>query len=186
MRTLVLYYSRTGHTRDVARDVAAALGADLEAIVDPTRRSGLLGWLRCGYEAGRRRAAPIWPLVHEIDDYDLVVVGTPIWNGTVSSPARAALARLRGRLPAVAFFSTMSGDDAGRLFRDMESACGAAPTATLAVSERSLARPGAAASIVDFAARARAGLASRSTSREPPRVDARVPRGSAPLAPGSV
>ena len=47
---LVVYFSRTGHTRVLAEGIARALGADLEEIRDRTDRTGLLGWLRSGAE----------------------------------------------------------------------------------------------------------------------------------------
>jgi hypothetical protein len=40
---LVVYFSRTGYTRRMAEEIARTIGADLEEIRDPTKRSGLLG-----------------------------------------------------------------------------------------------------------------------------------------------
>ena len=58
-RTLVVYYSRTGNTERVAKDVAARLGADLERIVDKASRLGFTGYLRAVYDSARKVAADI-------------------------------------------------------------------------------------------------------------------------------
>ena len=48
-RTLVVYYTRTGTTQQLARWIAAAVDADLERIVDRSRRGGVLGYLRSSW-----------------------------------------------------------------------------------------------------------------------------------------
>ena len=64
MRTLVVYYSLSGMTRELAKAIAKELGADIEEIVDPTPRSGVLGYVRCGYESSFEREAAI-PLARD-------------------------------------------------------------------------------------------------------------------------
>jgi len=132
---LVAYYSRTGNTKAIAEKIAAALGADLEPIIDHTRRSGPLGYLRSAFEALFHRPADIGPAVHQPAAYDLVIVGTPIWNASVASPVRSYLRRHHPAMPAVAFFCTCGGMGIARTFAQMAKVCGKQPAATLAVRE---------------------------------------------------
>lgn len=138
MKALVVYFSRSGHTETVARLVADALHADVEPIADHTSRRGILGYLRSGFEAATRRMPDIAPPSHDLAQYDLVVVGTPIWNASVSSPVRAFLSRNRKDLKRVAFFCTMGGRGAERAFREMERASGRRPADVLVLKERDL------------------------------------------------
>ncbi len=80
----------------------------------------------------------IAPPAHDLAQYDLVVVGTPIWNASVSSPVRAFLSRNRKDLKRVAFFCTMGGRGAERAFREMERASGRRPADVLVLKERDL------------------------------------------------
>jgi len=134
-RILVVYYTRTGTTQQLARWIAAALDGDLERIVDRTKRTGVLGYLRSGYEAGLQRMAPIDPPVRDPTQYDLVVVGTPIWNASVSSPVRSYLEAHRNELRKVAFFATCGGRGDRRTFAQMSELSGAAPITTLTVRQ---------------------------------------------------
>ncbi|MFW6061426.1 MAG: flavodoxin family protein [Planctomycetota bacterium] len=92
-RILVVFYSRTGTTRQVARETGELLGevADLEEIVDHVPRAGLAGYLRSGWEAVRKATPPIDPPSHAPDRYDLVLLATPVWAAHVSSPVRTWL-----------------------------------------------------------------------------------------------
>lgn len=139
MKTLVIYYSRSGHTEKLARSIADALDADLEPIVDKTSRRGLLGYLRSGYEAVSKKLAPIDAPKHDLASYDLVVVGTPIWGAMPSSPVRAFLAQQRKDLKAVAFFCTCGGRGAEKVFAEMSSLTGKSPADVLVLREAELA-----------------------------------------------
>jgi menaquinone-dependent protoporphyrinogen IX oxidase len=139
-RILVAYYSRSGRTKRLARAVAAALAADVEEIRDPTDRAGVLGFLRSGVEAYARVLAGVEHPRRDPGDYDVVVVGTPVWAMSVSSPVRTYLWHERERLPQVAFLATLAGRGDERAFEQMRELAGRAPVATLAVREPALAR----------------------------------------------
>lgn len=140
MNALVIYYSRSGNTRKAGEAVAQALAADTEELLETKDRSGLSGYLRAGGDAMLKREAAIKQLGKSVDAYDLVVVGTPIWAFTVAPPVRALLSRQGSRMARVAFFCTMGGSGAKRAFREMADLCGKQPVATLALTEKELAR----------------------------------------------
>ncbi|HYL57151.1 MAG TPA: flavodoxin [Gemmatimonadales bacterium] len=138
---LVVFYSRTGFTRLVAQDLARALNADLEELIDLTNRQGILGYLRSGFDAALHRLTQLQPLSTKPEAYDLVVVGTPIWNAAISSPVRTFLMDHKAGLKKVAFFCTYGGSGNERVFRQMEQVCGKAPLATMAVRDREMGSP---------------------------------------------
>ena len=55
MRTLVVYYSRTGHTRTVATALAKALSADLEELHCSRYSPGLWGFVRAAADNWKAR-----------------------------------------------------------------------------------------------------------------------------------
>lgn len=134
-RILLAYYTRTGTTQQLARWIAAAVDADLERIVDRSKRTGLLGYLRSGWEARTQRIVPIEPPIRDPTQYDLVVIGTPIWAESVASPVRSYLEAHRNELRTVAFFCTCGGRGDRRVFAQMAELCGVKPVATLTVRE---------------------------------------------------
>jgi NADPH-dependent FMN reductase len=137
--TLVVFHSRTGHTRRVAKALAERLNADLDEIVVHQRRDGPIGYVRCALEGLSGCAASVRATKHDPSRYGLVVIGTPIWFWSLSSPVRAwAQSRHLGNAK-LAFFCTMGGSGAEHAFEQLESVCGRAPQATLALSEAQLA-----------------------------------------------
>jgi NAD(P)H-dependent FMN reductase len=149
---LVVCFSRTGRTRAVAELLARELDAAIETLDDPTPRAGRLGYLRCSRDALLRRAPRIAPLAHDLAKFDLVLIGTPVWNASPSAPMRAFLLRERARLPDVAFFLSHGGFGAPRVFAAMRALAGRAPRATLAIRARHFARDEVEARVRGFAA----------------------------------
>jgi len=137
-RTLVVYFSRTGRTRRIALEIAAALGADVERIEEPQDRSGFFGYWRSGREAYRKLSPVIEPAVRDPSGYALVIVGTPIWAGHVSSPVRTYVGAHAGRFRNVALFCTHGGSSAGKVFGEIAELAGSEPVATLALKEREI------------------------------------------------
>jgi flavodoxin len=81
LKSLVVYYTRSGNTRFVAQTIAAEIGADIEEVVDLKKRSGVLGWLSSGKDARQGKETNISPTTKLPVDYELIIVGTPVWAG---------------------------------------------------------------------------------------------------------
>ena len=109
---LCIYYSRTGKTRQAMEEVAQALGAELVEITDGQDRSGFKGFMRSGMEAMRISTRPLQPFTTErpLEEYRLVVIGTPVWAGRCSSVVRALLKRRGLEMRRVAYLLTRDSD----------------------------------------------------------------------------
>ena len=137
-RVLLAYYSMSGHTRDLARELRTALGAEVEEIREPRLRRGAGGIWRATVDAVLRREPPIVAPALDPSGYDLVAIGGPVWVGRMASPLRSYAHRLAGRAPRLAFFCTQGGRGAEQAFADLGRLCGRAPDATLVVDARHL------------------------------------------------
>lgn len=160
-RTLVVYYSRTGTTKLAAAAIAKTLGADLEAIVDLTPRLGLVGYLRCGYEAARRKRTRIERGARDPRDYDLVIIGSPVWGASLSSPVRAYLDEHRDRFNDVAFFCTCGGRGGERVLEQMTEVTRKSPIAGLVLREMEVRQDRAGDKIARFSRALRTVPAAR-------------------------
>lgn len=81
MKSLIVYYTRSGNTRFVAETIAAEIGADVDEVIDLKKRSGIRGWLSGGFDARRGRETEIAPIKKVPAEYDLLIFGSPIWAG---------------------------------------------------------------------------------------------------------
>ena len=93
-KTLVVYYSASGNTERVAKDIAEAAGADLFEVV-PTEvyTSEDLNWTNSDSRVSREhddeslRDVPLTTTeVPDWDSYDTVFIGYPIWWGIAAWP----------------------------------------------------------------------------------------------------
>lgn len=111
-RALIAYYSYTGRTGQLARALASSLDAadhDLEEIVEVRLRRGWSGGLRAAAGAMLRRATPIALPLHPPDEYEVVLIGTPIWMGRVATPMRTYLQSQSFGDARLGVFSTSGG-----------------------------------------------------------------------------
>lgn len=153
MKTLVVCYSRTGHTARLADEIAARCAADVDRIRDQgIDRSGVCGYLRSGWQAATGATPAIQRAARSPARYDLVVIGTPVWNWSLSAPVRSYALRHAGQFRRVAFFCTEGGSGDGRAFAELQRLCGRAPCATLVVRERELDPPRHAQALDRFVA----------------------------------
>jgi len=106
MKTLVVYYSRTGNNRFVAQRLADALTCEVEEI-----RPAFGGFffllagsaLKIG--VGNRR------LRNDPAAFDRVILCGPIWMGTVVQPLRAFLSKYRKTIKSLTFVTACGSDE---------------------------------------------------------------------------
>jgi flavodoxin len=109
MKTLVVYYSQTGKTRFVAEKVASELKAEIEEVVDLKSRSGRFGFLKAGYDATRGNDTEIEKTKKSPSDFELILIGTPVWNSRPASAISTYLKRNNFAGKKVAVFCTNEG-----------------------------------------------------------------------------
>lgn len=133
MKTLVVYYSRTGNTRKIAEELGNALECDVEEIIDTKNRSGVLGFIRAGRDAQQRKLTVLQDIKNDPGVYDLLIIGTPTWGGNMSTPIRTYMQENRAKFNSVAFFNTANGVQFDPVFMEMTDLSGLSPIATLGV-----------------------------------------------------
>jgi len=119
MTTLVTFYSRDGHTKRTAEIIAKALNADIDEIKDEKSRKGIIGFLGAGYDATRGKTTEI-NFSKNPADYDIVIIGSPVWNGRVTPAIRTYLLKNRNNIRKAAFFVTCAGREGKSLMQMRE------------------------------------------------------------------
>lgn len=125
MNTLIAYFSYTGHTRGIARQIQELTGGALFEIrpaapyaqdYDTTERQGRKE-TRDGYRPPLAQQAP------ELSDYDVVLLGSPNWFNTVAPPVATFLAENNFVEKAIALFCTNGGGGLGHIPADVKALC---------------------------------------------------------------
>lgn len=138
MKSLVVYYSRTGCTRMAAGRIAKALNSDLVELKEQTERRGFWGFIKSGRDALRKKPSELLPIERDPADYDLVIAGSPVWAGTLCPAVRTFLGRSAASIRSAAFFCTHGGGGPGRSYTDTGKCLGAPLAATLALRDRAV------------------------------------------------
>jgi hypothetical protein len=138
MRSLVVYYSFTGNTRVVAERAARALDSDIAEVRAPRYESGGLRFLRAAFDSWRGRLPAIEVSGGRPEEYDFVLLMSPVWAGHAATPMRAYLAQNRGKLKRAALLLTCAGSCPPRAFQEMASLAGLEPEATCTLLDREI------------------------------------------------
>ncbi len=127
----------------MAESISRELSADVEEILERKPRPPLLdeeGKPTGGSSMPRAAGPAMLGLGSAIrqssanpSDYDLVLIGTPVWVNSLVPAVRSYIKRHRKQLKTVAFFCTAGDAEKVRVFSQMEKLIKCEPVATLAV-----------------------------------------------------
>ncbi len=123
-KVLVVYYSRTGTTEKIGGLIASAVKADVEKLVDKKDRSGVWGYLVGGKDAGFDNETELGELKYDPGEYDLVIIGTPIWAWNMSPAVRTYITKNKDKIKNVVFFTTSGGTSYEKVVPLMEKHLG--------------------------------------------------------------
>ena len=133
MKALIVFYSRTGTTKKLAREIENLLECDIEEIIDTKKRTGFLGYLLAGRDALQGRLTEIQELEKNPVYYELVIIGTPVWVNTMSSATRTFITQEKEHFRRVAFFASSGSGKSEQVFGHLEDICGKKPVAVLSL-----------------------------------------------------
>ena len=85
-KTLVLYYSLEGTTEGLAKNIAEQYQLDFEKIqpYKEIKYKGFLKYVFGGFQVIFKRYPKLKPLKSDLDDYDTIIIGSPIWAGELT------------------------------------------------------------------------------------------------------
>jgi flavodoxin len=152
MKILVVYYSRSGTTKKLAQKLSVELNADIEEIIDKKNRSGLIGWIFGGRDGMKRIPTDIDPIKNNPENYDVVLIGGPLWGFKGIAPAsRTYLLQNKDKIKQVAFFMTRAGKvSSDPALKDLEEVYGKPALRTLDIMQKELESPQTAEQIASF------------------------------------
>lgn len=122
-KVLVVYYSLTGNTKMIAEAIAESIDSDileLKPIKELNAESGMK-YFWGGFQATMKKK----PKLEEFDinplDYELIILGTPVWAWTISPPIRSFLSKFRLSGKMVALWTCSGGDGVKAMKRFKET-----------------------------------------------------------------
>ncbi|MCC7571827.1 MAG: hypothetical protein KO464_00365 [Candidatus Methanofastidiosum sp.] len=138
MKTLVVYYSRSGNTKKLAEEISDKMVCDLEEIIDIKNRKGIIGWLKSVRDAHSKKLTTIGETKKDPSRYDVVAIGTPVWAALMAPAVRTYINENKGKFKKVAFFCTCGSSGDVKTFGDMEDYIGITPLSKFTITGKDL------------------------------------------------
>lgn len=135
MKAVIIYYSLSGNTKKLADFLAAKLTADKTNIEEQNKNTNFFTMLRLIYHVLLNKPSQIRSLRVKPSQYDLVILGSPVWMMRLSSPMRALISQEKRNLKKVAFFCTEGSSGGKAVFEIMSKLCEKQPIATLEMTQ---------------------------------------------------
>ena len=119
MKTLVAYFSAQGHTKKVAEDLAAKLGADIfEIVPEVPYTEADIKWTnpvsRCNKEKMGKKDVPVSTSVENFGEYGKIYLGFPIWYWGAPNVVSTFCKGYDWTGKDVYVFATSGGSDIGK------------------------------------------------------------------------
>jgi len=126
MRTAIIYYSMSGNTKYVADKIAGELKASGEVDIiriEPTKaypNKGAKKFLWGGKSAVMGETPALQPYEFDVEKYDRIIFGTPVWASTFAPPLRTFINENQNvKEKKIAAFVCFSGGGADKTLRKL-------------------------------------------------------------------
>ena len=122
MKTLVVYYSFEGNSALVARRLAKQLEADLLQLrCGNEPGSGVMKYIIGGMEALRGERANLYKIDKDPSAYDFIVIGGPVWAGTMPPALREFVTQHPFENKRTAIFASSASGNASKMLRRLRA-----------------------------------------------------------------
>lgn len=121
MKAIVIYYSLEGHTQIVAKEIARELNCDIFKLKPqkPYPNKGFKKYFFGGFAAMTRKTPKLESLP-EIENYDTIILGTPIWAGKPTPPIRSLITGINIADKKIALFASSGSGNAVDAFAELK------------------------------------------------------------------
>ena len=124
MKSMILYYSKSGKTETLAKEIQETLGSDILK-VEPEKPYGT--WVSSVLRVMREKAKTIYPAfgteIPNLESYDVVLVGYPIWANDIPAFFAYFIKKCNLRGKKVIPFATSGGSDIERSVQTLKRIC---------------------------------------------------------------
>ena len=121
MKIALVYYSLEGNTAFAAEMIGQKLGVDIIRLKPvkeyPTEKIAKYFW--AGKSASFQESPKLMPYAFDINMYDVIILGTPIWAGTFAPPLRTFIRAQVWEGRKVALFACCSGGGTEKSFQQL-------------------------------------------------------------------
>lgn len=126
MKPLIVYYSRTGNTKAVAKLIHAQVGGDLVALETQEKRPKNY---RAEVDLNAReqlqnQLPPLKTNIPDFEQYDRIFIGAPTWNMALPQVVLTFLATYDFTDKTIIPFNTHGGYGAGQMVAQIQAAVG--------------------------------------------------------------
>lgn len=126
MKSAVIYFSLEGNTKYAAEKIATQIGADLIPLIPvkeyPTGKVSKYIW--GGKSATFGESPRLESYRFDQNQYDLIILGTPIWAGTFAPPLRTFLRGNKLTNKKVGLFACCAGGGTEKCFEQLKKEVG--------------------------------------------------------------
>nr|WP_320145716.1 flavodoxin [uncultured Anaeromusa sp.] len=124
-KVLVVYYSRSGQTREIAKQLQVQTGGDLLEIetVEPYPQDYAAVVQQSKQEIEANYKPDLKTKAENIASYDMIFVGSPIWWGTIAPPVVSFLVGNDFSGKTIVPFVTHAGSGVAQSVEDIKKLC---------------------------------------------------------------
>ncbi|MBR2781767.1 MAG: NAD(P)H-dependent oxidoreductase [Oscillospiraceae bacterium] len=126
MKCIVVYYSLEGNTEYAAQKIAEITGAELLRL-EPVKEYPATGFRKFfwgGKSAVMGEAPDLEPYTFHSEEYDCVIIGFPVWAGTITPPIRTFIRDHALHAKKIAAFACESGAGGEKALEKLRSMIG--------------------------------------------------------------
>lgn len=124
-KSLIVYFSWSGHTRTVANIIHELTGSDMVEIEVEEPYSEVYSEVtaRARQELDNDVRPALRTKVENMDEYETLIVGTPIWSSRLAPPVKSFLARYDLADKKIAPFCTHGGSGTAQSVNNIREVC---------------------------------------------------------------
>lgn len=122
MKVMIVYYSLEGNTELIAKTIEEECNGKLVKLELEKEfpKKGFMKFVWGGKQVVLNEKPSLKPYNIEIDKYDLIILGTPVWAGSYAPAFRTFFEKTKIQNKKIAFFACYSGGE-GKAFEGFKS-----------------------------------------------------------------